>query len=656
MPRFRCVLGLYLLLGLVVAGCGEDGGGAGGDDAGCDPVTSAVVGAGGGTVMATCGPAAGASVVIPPGALSADVTITIQAADVANGLPAGFTAAGPNIDFGPTGQTFAVPVTVTVPATSAATSMFTRPDASAAWSRITGATGGAGAVSGETTHFSHLVAANGVAMLTAIEITPTMPSITAGAHIQLFATGTFSDGTTEDVTARVAWSSSMTGVATIGATTGRVVSTTIGTTTITATEPGGIIGTTTLRAISFNRGVNGFNGKVHAVIDAPDGSGDIYVGGEFTTYDGHSSPGVARLHSDGTFDASFNVGTGFRNTVVYALAAAPGGANDLPGGDKDIYVTGAFRTYNGTSAPGLVRLRPDGSVNPGFVVGTGLSGLGNPAGYSLLAARDGSGDIYVGGQITEWRGTPSNSIARIHSNGTINASFVVGSGLTLSTGTPIVLAMTADGSGGDLFVGGNFNAYDGTPVTSLVRLHGNGSLEPTFGANAADSAFKGSGAYVRTIARDATGGVFVGGSFSYSSTIGAAPQNINIVRLDQNGMRDIGFAVGRGIEANSVHTILLAVDGSSDVYAGGFFNTYRYDQSTGMRYHVEDLLRINADGLPDLAFATGDNFHYPSLQSVHTLLPVRDGSGDIYVGGSFQTYGTTAVSHLVRLSPSATLR
>jgi hypothetical protein len=655
---------------VAVAGCGDDGGGVGGDGGvdgsdssdgsdggdggGCPDVATAVVGASGGTVSVTCGPAAGASVVVPAGALASDVTLTIAAAPAATGVPAGFTAAGPTIEFGPTGTTFAVPVTVTVPVTTPATSMFTQTDGSSTWTRITDATGGATAVSGPTTHFSPFFGANGMSVLTSIDITPGMPSITAGARIQLFAAGTFSDGTTQDLTAVATWASSMTGVATISAA-GLASSTMVGTTTITATA-GGVTGTTTLHAISFNRGVNGFDGKVHSVIEAPDGTGDIYVGGEFTTYDGHNSPGVARLHADGTFDTSFSVGTGFQNTLVYALAAAPGGANDLPGGDQDIYVTGAFGTYNGAAAAKLVRLKPDGTVNPGFVVGTGLSGLGNPTGYSLLAAADGSGDIYVGGQITEWQGTPSNTVARIHSDGTINAAFAVGSGLTLSSGTPVASVMVADGAGGDILVGGMFDAYKGAAVNSLVRLHGDGSLEPTFGNNATATAFIGSSVQVLSIVLDASGAVFVGGAFANFPIPNGAPQNINIVRLDHNGMRNISFDVGRGIETNFVATILLAIDGSNDVYAGGFFNGYRYDLNTGTGFDFDDLLRINGDGTADLAFATGTNFHYPTGQVVYALVPVRDGSGDVYVGGSFTTFGATPVQHLARMSPSGAIR
>lgn len=81
----------------------------------------------------------------------------------------------------------------------------------------------------------------------------------------------------------------------------------------------------------------------------------------------------------------------------------------------------------------------------------------------------------------------------------------------------------------------------------------------------------------------------------------------------------------------------------------------RHLRDRGVTFH--DLLRINADGLPDPAFATGDNFQYLSGQAVYdALLPVRDGLGDIYVVGYFQTFGATRVEFLARMSPTGTIR
>ena len=55
------------------------------------------------------------------------------------------------------------------------------------------------------------------AALTKLDVTPASPSVPSGSTQQFKATGTFSDGTTADLTASVNWSSASPGVATIGA-------------------------------------------------------------------------------------------------------------------------------------------------------------------------------------------------------------------------------------------------------------------------------------------------------------------------------------------------------------------------------------------------------------------------------------------------------
>ena len=91
-------LGLSLALSLPFAGCGGKSSGKDG---------SATIGAKGGTVTLSGGP----TLTIPPGALSADTTITITA--LSDQPTSG--ALSPVYQFGPEGTTFAAPVTVTFP-------------------------------------------------------------------------------------------------------------------------------------------------------------------------------------------------------------------------------------------------------------------------------------------------------------------------------------------------------------------------------------------------------------------------------------------------------------------------------------------------------------------------------------------------------------
>ncbi len=78
------------------------------------------------------------------------------------------------------------------------------------------------------------------AILTSITITPPNPSIALGTTVQLSATGTFSDGTTQDFTASAHWTSTADAIATVGNTgsSGLVTGTGVGSATITATQAG----------------------------------------------------------------------------------------------------------------------------------------------------------------------------------------------------------------------------------------------------------------------------------------------------------------------------------------------------------------------------------------------------------------------------------
>ena len=41
----------------------------------------------------------------------------------------------------------------------------------------------------------------------------------------------------------------------------------------------------------------------------------IYIGGELTTYQGTTRNCIARLNTDGSYDSTFNIGTGFNDAV-----------------------------------------------------------------------------------------------------------------------------------------------------------------------------------------------------------------------------------------------------------------------------------------------------------------------------------------------------
>ncbi len=87
------------------------------------------------------------------------------------------------------------------------------------------------ATSGDTSGSTTITVTN--ATLVSLAVTPANPSIAKGSNQQFTATGTFSDSTTQNLSAQVAWSSSTTSVATIG-TSGSAAAIAVGSTTIAA--------------------------------------------------------------------------------------------------------------------------------------------------------------------------------------------------------------------------------------------------------------------------------------------------------------------------------------------------------------------------------------------------------------------------------------
>ena len=161
----------------------------------------------------------------------------------------------------------------------------------------------------------------------------------------------------------------------------------------------------------------GFDGSVRSIVPAGNQGANLYVGGDFTIYNGIQKNRIVRINANGAFDQAFSIGTGFDNTVQVITLAE--------GGSGNLYVGGAFSTYNGINVNGLVRLKADGSVDPTFVIGTGF----NNTVFIVVPAADGSGDLYVGGAFTSYKGLTANNLVRLHADGTIDLNFCDGNGV-----------------------------------------------------------------------------------------------------------------------------------------------------------------------------------------------------------------------------------
>jgi len=133
----------------------------------------------------------------------------------------------------------------------------------------------------------------------------------------------------------------------------------------------------------------------------------IILGGGFITYNGNSCNNICRINSDGSFDSSFNIGTGF-NSQVRCVRVRNNGK---------ILCSGFFSSFNGTSVSFNASLNSDGTLDTSFFQGTGFNSI-----VWMYAEQD-DGKIVCVGQFTSYNGTSVNRIARLNTDGTLDTTF-----------------------------------------------------------------------------------------------------------------------------------------------------------------------------------------------------------------------------------------
>lgn len=362
-----------------------------------------------------------------------------------------------------------------------------------------------------------------------------------------------------------------------------------------------------------------FNNTVLSITRATDGSGDVYVGGDFTTYDGAQAIRIVRLNNNGTIDPGFATALGFTGSVRSIVLSGNQGAN--------LYVGGDFTAYNGIQKNRIVRINANGVFDPAFSIGTGFDST-----VQMIAlAADGSGNLYVGGAFTDYNGVNVNGLVRLKPDGSVDPTFLIGTGFDNTVFFIVPLA------NGDLYVGGTFTTYKGLPANRLVRLHSDGTIDPTF---VTGTGFDNT-VLTLLLADDGSGDLYVGGAFTNYN--GNAVNDL--VRLNSNGVKDLSFTTGSGFN-NTVFHVVPVGDGSGDLYVGGAFTSYNTLQAN-------EMIRLNQNGTMDSSFSTGSGFD----NTVFRIAPAGDGSNDVYAGGQFTQYQSTPIGRFVRLlSTGAFLR
>ncbi len=187
-------------------------------------------------------------------------------------------------------------------------------------------------------------------------------------------------------------------------------------------------------------------------------SGKIIVGGKFISYNGTACNRIVQLNSNGTYDNSLVIGTGFNN-IVYKLLIQP---------DGKILAGGSFTTYNGTAQNRIVRLTTAGALDAGFTIGSGASGT------VLAMTLQPDGKIVIGGAFTKYNAITHNRIARLNTDGTIDGTYNASIGSQVND--LVFMNNTAFFTGGVL-VGGVFTLVNTVACSRVIFLDNNGAID-----------------------------------------------------------------------------------------------------------------------------------------------------------------------------------
>ena len=346
-------------------------------------------------------------------------------------------------------------------------------------------------------------------------------------------------------------------------------------------------------------------------------NGKIIVAGNFTSIGGASRNVIARLNADGTNDASFDPGTGILPVALNNVQELALQANGK------ILMVGTINSYNGNSILGIARANSDGSFDSTFDQYATRSGNVN----AIQIQSDGK--ILVGGEFATVNRILRNSIARFNADGTVDSTFMPGTGATISSGAFANVTAIRVQSDGKIIIGGSFVNYNETPINRLARLNADGSLDTTFNIGA------GAASTVNAVQIQPDGKILVGGIFT---SFNGMPAN-RLVRLNTDGTLDTTFNIGTGV-GGAVNVITLQSDGK--IYLGGTFTSYNGTASNR-------IVRINADGTLDASFNIGSG----TTGTVSAIVIQPDGK--VILGGAFSSYNGTNLSRIVRLNTNGSI-
>ncbi len=294
--------------------------------------------------------------------------------------------------------------------------------------------------------------------------------------------------------------------------------------------------------------------------------------------------------------------------------------------NNQLVVGGDFTMANGVTRERIARLNSDGTLDAEFSLPSSTWGAN---GSVRAIAVQADGRILVGGFFTNFNTVARGHIARLSRDGTLDNIFNPGSGAdnpvyavaqTFVNGVPKILAA------------GAFASINGSTFNGVGRMEDSGVPDTTFNPGGL-----GANATVYAMAVQPDGKIVIGGDFTTYN--GMANMN-HIARLNVDGSADTNFNVGGLGASDSVRAIVVQLDGK--ILLGGLFTNVN-----GVVFN--HIARLNADGTADSSFTPGIGAN----DAVFALGVQTDSR--IVVGGEFTFCSGVTRSRITRLNPDGTV-
>lgn len=372
-----------------------------------------------------------------------------------------------------------------------------------------------------------------------------------------------------------------------------------------------------VRRLNSNGTIDNSFTYVYGTYDAPvnavgiQADGKIVAVGDFTQFLSNSQKGIVRLNTDGTQDLTF-----FANGSNRGFT---GSAKNMIMLNDTFIVVGKFMSFNGANRGGVVRVLPNGQIDPSmgnvnilftvtdidktpdgkFVI---TEGIGNEPGIKVRkllpngqadptftvattpnssvsygVAALANGKIMVCGQFRKMNNSIVGSLALLNSNGILEKTFPTTSGFN-NTVTKVI-----ECSDGKILVTGSFNRYYDRTVNCLVKLNPDATLDTLFNYNNVGADISNTVPQINDMDTALGGKIYITGIFT---SYNGQPASY-VARLNADGTLDNTFNYAGNNNGTSTNLKIKV-----------------YQNNKLLVYNGNYLVRLNNDGSIDNSFTT----------------------------------------------------